>query len=158
MLVPPLGDDIGKELVLDRGDAVLDRQLALFQPFDEELVGGRGALEQDDLVVELAVLRPELDEFITELSLVDALHPAGPVNCSVLIHRASAQTIDRLCAERKRRGVDRAQKFLRGRTFTGACAPRCEWFQRNSFYLIAFAEWCLQEVADHGQPHFDLAP
>lgn len=47
-------------------------------------------LEQDNLVVELAVLRPQLDEFITELSLVDAPHPAGPVNCSVLIHRASA--------------------------------------------------------------------
>ena len=47
--------------------------------------------EQNDLVVELAVLRPELDEFISELSLVDALHwPTGQCPSE---HRASARTI-----------------------------------------------------------------
>ena len=47
--------------------------------------------EQNDLVVELTVLRPELDEFVSELSLVDALHwPAG--QCPIE-HRASARTI-----------------------------------------------------------------
>ena len=45
-----------------------------FRRFDEELVGGCRTFEQDDLVVELSVLRPELDEFVTELSLVDSFH------------------------------------------------------------------------------------
>jgi len=69
-----LSDDVGEELVLDRGDAIFDRELLLFQALDQELVGGCRAFEQDDFVVELAVLRPELDEFVTELSLVDTLH------------------------------------------------------------------------------------
>ena len=72
----------GQKLVLDRGDAILDRELLLFQALDEELVGGCRAFEQDDLVVKLAVLRPELDEFVTELSFVDTLHtPARLAPC-----------------------------------------------------------------------------
>ena len=49
-----------------------------FKTFDQQLIRGCGVFEQNDLVVELTVLRPELDEFVSELSLVDALHwPAG---------------------------------------------------------------------------------
>jgi hypothetical protein len=73
-----LCDDIGKKLILDRGHAILDGELPLFQPLHQQLIRRGLVLEQYDLVVELAVLRPELDEFFPKLSLVDALHwPAG---------------------------------------------------------------------------------
>jgi len=71
-------------LILDRGDAILQGELALFQPLDEELVRGRGAFEQDDLIVELTVLRPELDEFVSELSVVDTLHSPARSNAPLL--------------------------------------------------------------------------
>ena len=45
---------------------------------DQQLVGGRRVFEQNNLVVKLTMLGSELDEFVTQLSLVDALHwPAG---------------------------------------------------------------------------------
>jgi len=74
-----LGDDVGEKLILDGGHAVFDRELLLFQPFHEELIGGRGILERNYLVVELTVFSPQPRQFVSQISIVDALH-CRPVN------------------------------------------------------------------------------
>ena len=52
------GDDVGKQLVLDLGDAVFEDELLLFQPLDEKLVSRRVAFKGHDFAIELAVLAP----------------------------------------------------------------------------------------------------
>ena len=73
------GNDIGKQLILDGGNPVLEGQLALLQPLDLQLIAERRADLRHDLQIELPVLGPEPRQLLAELALVRSLHrPYGP--------------------------------------------------------------------------------
>ena len=73
------GDDVGKELVFDCLDLVLERQLSLLQPANQKLIGRTARFERDDLVIELAMLVPQLYELLTQLTIVlTLLHWSRP--------------------------------------------------------------------------------
>ena len=67
----PSRDDIGRELVLDEGDAVAQLELAFLQALDLQLVGAGRIVQRLDGGIEVAVLlsqarqlRPELAFFL----------------------------------------------------------------------------------------------
>jgi diguanylate cyclase (GGDEF)-like protein len=62
-----LSDDIGGELVLQKANAVLEDELALFQALNLQLVAGDHALQRFDGPVEITVLLLEPGEFQLEL-------------------------------------------------------------------------------------------
>jgi hypothetical protein len=69
------GDDIGEELVLQRGDLVLELQFAALQARNVQLVNNRFCLEQGYLGVEFPMLGAKLRQLLTNISLVLTLHP-----------------------------------------------------------------------------------
>ena len=60
--VYPLSDDVGQQLALDLGYLVLEKQLALFQPLQLELIGWRPRGKKRDGVIEFAVFGFQSDE------------------------------------------------------------------------------------------------
>ena len=65
------GNNVGKQLVFDEGNAVAQVQFALFQPLDLQDIGARRILQGCDRGVEVAMLllqarklRPELTFFL----------------------------------------------------------------------------------------------
>ena len=64
----PSRNDIGRELVLDKGDAVAQIQLALFQALDLQLVGARGIVQRLDRGVEVTMLLPQARQLRPELA------------------------------------------------------------------------------------------
>src|SRR5215210_1527879 len=77
------GDDVGGELVLEVGDAVLEDELALLQSLDLELVAGDHPQQRLDGAVEVAVLFLQAGELGLELNdfLIAQLrrHPGSAV-------------------------------------------------------------------------------
>src|SRR5688572_26466806 len=72
-------NNVGQQLVLDGGDAVLERQLALLQAFDLQLIAEGRRLLRHDLRIQIAVLGPQPRQLLAELALVRSLHrPFGP--------------------------------------------------------------------------------
>ena len=74
-----LRDDIGQQLVLDGGDLVLERQLALFQSLYLQLVGKRRNLLRHDLGIEIAVFGSQSRHLFAKLALVGSLHRLSSV-------------------------------------------------------------------------------
>jgi hypothetical protein len=67
-------------LVLDSLDPILEKQLALFQPLDRELVGIDRQLERYDFGVEGAMFIAELNQKLPQFTVISSLHgrPAKP--------------------------------------------------------------------------------
>ena len=77
--VPASRGDVGKQLILDCRDAVLQGQLALLQALDVQLVRQGERFLRRNLGVKIAVLGPQPRQFFAELALVASLHrPYGP--------------------------------------------------------------------------------
>jgi hypothetical protein len=75
----PSGNDIRQQLVLDGLDAVFQRQLALLQAFDLQLIADSRRLLGHDLRIQIAVLGSQPRQLLAELALVRSLHrPYGP--------------------------------------------------------------------------------
>lgn len=70
----PLGDDIGRDLVFDEGDAVAQLQLALLQPLQPQQVRRRRLMQRVDRCIEIAVLLLQPGEFVFELALIFVGH------------------------------------------------------------------------------------
>src|SRR6185437_9858376 len=68
------GNDIGKQLVLDLRNAIFQGEFFLFKPLDEKLVSRRVGFKSHDLAIELAMLRPQAHQFVSELALVAPFH------------------------------------------------------------------------------------
>ena len=62
----PLGDDIGRDLVLDESDAVAQVELSLLQPLDLQHIGPGSALERLDRGIEIAMLLHQPREIVAE--------------------------------------------------------------------------------------------
>src|SRR5215216_8028985 len=80
-------DDIGRELVLDEGDAVAQNQLTLFQALDLQDVRPGNVVQRLDGSVEVAMLLPQASQRRLELAPFLVRHrrrgtepcgPAGP--------------------------------------------------------------------------------
>jgi hypothetical protein len=69
-----LGNNIGQKLVLDGGDAVLERQFTLLEALDMQLISRRSIFLRRNLGIEIAVLGPQPCQFFTELALFRSLH------------------------------------------------------------------------------------
>ncbi len=65
-----LGNDVRQQLVLDRIDPVLQRQFALLQAFDLQLIGRNDRLESDDFRVEGPVLGNQAREHVAQVSVI----------------------------------------------------------------------------------------
>ena len=72
------GDDIGKQLVFDLRNAVLEDELFLFQSLYKELVSQRIIFKRHNLAVELSVLGPQVHQLFPELAFVTPLHRKCP--------------------------------------------------------------------------------
>lgn len=68
------GDDVGRQLVLDDLDLVLQEQLALLQALDGQLVGVDGKLERYNFSVEGTMLVAELHQQLSQFTVVSSLH------------------------------------------------------------------------------------
>jgi hypothetical protein len=77
---PRSGNDVRGKLVLDSLDPILEKQLALFQPLDRELVGIDRQLERYDFGVEGAMFIAELNQKLPQFTVISSLHgrPAKP--------------------------------------------------------------------------------
>src|SRR5260370_1328126 len=62
-------DDIGRELILDEGNAIPQIELALFQPLDLQHVRPRGVLEGQNRGVEVAVLLQQARQLLPQVAL-----------------------------------------------------------------------------------------
>ena len=58
----PSGNDIGRQSILDRGDLVLERQFALLQSLDLQLIRLCGEFQRHDLGVQVTVFGPQLEQ------------------------------------------------------------------------------------------------
>ena len=54
-LVAPSGNDIGQEDIFELNDAILERQLSLFEALDQHAIGNMGGCQCIDRRVEIAV-------------------------------------------------------------------------------------------------------
>jgi hypothetical protein len=63
MLGQTLSDNIGRQLIFERGNAVAQNELALLQSLNLQTVGGREIAERVDRRIEVAVLLPQPFEF-----------------------------------------------------------------------------------------------
>src|SRR5690606_5304460 len=70
------GDDVGREVILDDRDLVLQAQLALLQPGDLQLVLAVRCAERGNRRVEIAVLYPERRQPLAHLLFGHAAHPS----------------------------------------------------------------------------------
>ena len=68
------GDDVGRDLVFDEGDAVAQLQLAFLQPLQPQQVRRRRLMQRVDRCVEIAVLLLQPGEFVFELALIFVGH------------------------------------------------------------------------------------
>lgn len=64
------GDDVGEKLVFNSGDLVLQGQLFLLQAANEQLVRRPTRLHRHNLIVELAMLFPQLHELLAQFPIV----------------------------------------------------------------------------------------
>ena len=62
-------DNIGQQLVLERGNPVLQHKLPLFEPFDVQLIGRRRSLQPKNFGVELPVLIHEPRKLFAQVSI-----------------------------------------------------------------------------------------
>lgn len=63
------GDDVGEQPVFEGNDPVLDRELALFQPLDLQLISMGRRLERDDLLIEFPVFGDELRQLLAQIDI-----------------------------------------------------------------------------------------
>jgi hypothetical protein len=68
------GDDIGKQLVLDLRNAIFQGEFFLFKPLDQKLVSRGVSFKGHDFAIELAMLRSQAHQFVSELALVAPFH------------------------------------------------------------------------------------
>lgn len=74
-----LGYDIRDQLILERGDLVLELELALLEPRDLKLVVGGREDQSIDRIVEVAMLLPQDPDQPNDFRFVhQPTHPANP--------------------------------------------------------------------------------
>jgi hypothetical protein len=71
---PRSGDDIGRNLVFDEGDAVAQLQFAFFQPLQPQQIGRGRLMQSVNRRVEVAVLLLQPSEFGLEFALIFVGH------------------------------------------------------------------------------------
>nr|CAE29613.1 hypothetical protein RPA4172 [Rhodopseudomonas palustris CGA009] len=68
------GDDVGRDLIFDEGDAIAQRQLPLLQSLQPQQVRRGRMMQRIDRCVEIAVLLLQLSQLGTEVALVFVGH------------------------------------------------------------------------------------
>jgi len=68
------GDDIGRDLIFDEGDAVAQLQLAFLQPLQPEQVRRRRLMQRVDRRIEIAMLLLQPGELVFKLALIVVGH------------------------------------------------------------------------------------
>jgi hypothetical protein len=68
------GDDVGRDLVFDEGDAVAQLQLALLQSLQPQQIGGGRLMQRIDRRVEIAVLLLQPRQLGMQLALIFVSH------------------------------------------------------------------------------------
>src|SRR4051812_4461490 len=82
------GDDVGDQFVLERGDLVLEPQLALLEPRRLELVDRTRAQQRRDRSVEIAMLRTQKFEPAQDFAVFHARPCARKQGPPATGHRA----------------------------------------------------------------------
>ena len=57
------GDDVGQKLAFEAGNLILEAELALLEPLDQELVGRAGLADLGDDQVKITMFRLQTNEF-----------------------------------------------------------------------------------------------
>src|SRR5215813_2066013 len=70
------GDDVGRDLVFDEGDAVAQLQLAFLQPLQPQKIGCGRLMQRIDRRVEIAMLLLQPRQFSMQLALIFVGHDA----------------------------------------------------------------------------------
>jgi hypothetical protein len=82
------GDDVGKQLVLNVGDAVFEVQLFFLESRQTQLVGAASLFDDLDGVVQVAMLLLEPREFLPEILFMFAFHLFSDAKADVRRWRA----------------------------------------------------------------------
>ena len=64
------GYDVGKHLVFQSADAVLQNQLALLQPLDLQMIGATGSVKGLDGRIEIAMFLAQLGELVANVLII----------------------------------------------------------------------------------------
>ena len=68
------GDDVGRDLVFDEGDAVAQLQLAFLQPLQPQQIRRRRLMQRVDRRIEIAMLLLQPGELVFQLALIIVGH------------------------------------------------------------------------------------
>lgn len=68
------GDDIGRQLIFDGVNAVLEKELFLFQPFDQKLVGRSRLFQLGDLFVQGAMALLQRNKLVAQFLFLFDVH------------------------------------------------------------------------------------
>ena len=77
---PASGDDVRQQLIFDRLDLILERQLLFLESPQQQLVRRAGRFERHDFVVEHTMFVAQLHKLVAQLTIVlTLLHWSSPV-------------------------------------------------------------------------------